>query len=217
MTEPLLQAVQLSRVYGNYKALEETDFKLQPGELIILSGPNGSGKTTLLMCLSGLLRPTTGSVVVSGYDLYRDEALAHKSLAFVPDVPRFYTELTAWEHLRFQALAFGIEKDFDRQAEILLKEFNLWNARDLYPHHYSRGMRLKLGLAMAFIRPFSVLLLDEPTSALDEEGIELICSKLAFMQQRGAAILLSSHDSSLAAQLNGQVWRMQNGILDTKQ
>ncbi len=73
--------------------------------MVALTGPNGAGKTTLLHCLSGLLRPSTGQVSIAGYDLYAEERNAKRNLAFVPDVPRFYTELTAWEHLRFIALA----------------------------------------------------------------------------------------------------------------
>ena len=93
---PLLQTHNLSRYYGQFRALAETDLELEGGEIAVLAGPNGAGKSTLLLCLSGLLRPTSGSVAVEGFDLYRDEVEAKRRLAFVPDVPRFYTELTAW-------------------------------------------------------------------------------------------------------------------------
>jgi len=210
-----LVARQLSHNYGNYQALSETDLHLQPGEVVVLSGPNGAGKTTLLLCLSGLLYPTNGRVWIDGHDLYGDEVEAKSRLAFVPDVPRFYTELTAWEHLRFIALAHHAGEGFEARAEALMKEFGLWQARDLLPHHYSRGMRLKLGLVMAFIRPFKVLLLDEPTSALDTEGLELIQTKIRQHRQRGAAILLSSHDRALSSQLADRVLNMQAGKIST--
>jgi ABC-2 type transport system ATP-binding protein len=210
-----LVARQLSHNYGNYQALSETDLYLQPGEVVVLSGPNGAGKTTLLLCLSGLLYPSSGRVWIDGHDLYGDEVEAKSRLAFVPDVPRFYTELTAWEHLRFVALANHAGEGFEVRAEGLMKEFGLWEARDLLPHHYSRGMRLKLGLVMAFIRPFNVLLLDEPTSALDTEGLELIQSKIRRYRQDGAAILLSSHDRLLSSQLADRVLNMRAGKIYT--
>jgi ABC-2 type transport system ATP-binding protein len=206
-----LVARQLSHTYGKYQALSETDLHLRPGEVVVLSGPNGAGKTTLLLCLSGLLYPTSGRVWVDGHDLYGDEVEAKARLAFVPDVPRFYTELTAWEHLRFIALAHHAGEGFEARAEALMKEFGLWQARDLLPHHYSRGMRLKLGLVMAFIRPFKVLLMDEPTSALDTEGLELIQTKIHQYRQGGATILLSSHDRVLARQLADRVLNMRAG------
>jgi ABC-2 type transport system ATP-binding protein len=211
MTEPILKAQQLSHTYGNYPALVETNLDLFPGEIVTLNGPNGAGKTTLLLCLSGLMRPTQGSVRVGGYDLYADEPEAKTRLAFVPDVPRFYTELTAWEHLRFIALAHGAAQGFDQRAEGLLRSYGLWEARDLFPHHFSRGMRLKLGLVMALIRPFQVLMLDEPTSALDEDGVATVRQELLRRRNHGAAILLSSHDPAFSRGLADRFWRIDHG------
>jgi len=209
-----LEARQLSRKYGEFHALFATDFSLVPGKIIVLTGVNGAGKTTLLHTLSGLLRPSSGTISVEGHDLYREERLAKSRLAFVPDVPRFYTELTAWEHLQFFANAFSASDNFETRAEGLLKEFNLWEARDLFPHHYSRGMRLKLGILMALIRPFGVLILDEPASALDPEGTGLLVNKLAELRKQGASILLTSHNQEFTGQLGDEVWRMQQGHLE---
>jgi ABC-2 type transport system ATP-binding protein len=210
----LLEAQRLSRNYGAFHALYETDFALTPGKIVVLTGINGAGKTTLLHTLSGLLRPSSGRVFVEGFDLYREERQAKQRLAFVPDVPRFYTELTAWEHLQFFARAFNAPDNFEVKAENLLKEFNLWEAKDLFPHHYSRGMRLKLGILMALIRPFGVLILDEPASALDPEGTSLLVNKLVELRERGAAILLTSHNPEFTSHLGDEVWRMEQGHLE---
>jgi ABC-2 type transport system ATP-binding protein len=213
----VLEARQLSRKYGTFQALAATDFELTSGKIVVLTGINGAGKTTLLHTLSGLLRPSGGTVLVEGFDLYHEERQAKRRLAFVPDVPRFYTELTAWEHLQFFARAFEAPDNFEVRAERLLKEFNLWEARDLFPHHYSRGMRLKLGILMALIRPFGVLILDEPASALDPEGTALLVHKLTELRQQGAAVLLTSHNQELSSQLGDEVWRMEQGHLETAQ
>lgn len=210
---PLLETKDLTRAFGQFRALAPTSLVLEAGDLVVLSGPNGAGKSTLLLCLSGLLRPTSGEVKVEGFDLYHNEVEAKSRLAYVPDVPRFYTELTAWEHLQFMAYAHGVQKDFDRRAQAMMKEFGLWDARDLYPHNYSRGMRLKLGLLLAFIRPFRVLLLDEPTSALDPESGLLLQRKLIDLRRDGATVLLSSHDTELAENLGAARWLMQQGML----
>jgi ABC-2 type transport system ATP-binding protein len=212
---PILETIQLSRYYGQFCALAKTNLALQSGEIVVLTGPNGAGKSTLLLCLSGLLRPSSGHVTVDGFDLYTQEVEAKYRLAFVPDEPRFYTELTAWEHLMFMAQAYRAGAGFDARAEKLLKAFNLWQSRDLYPHNYSRGMRLKLGLLMALIHPLRILLLDEPASALDPEGIKMLKSSLFDLRDGGAAILLSSHNPQIAQELDARRWMMNQGQLET--
>lgn len=214
MTDILLHARDLTRSFDQFQAVKETDLTLKAGEITVLSGPNGAGKTTLLLCLGGLLTPSSGEVHIEGYDLYRDERIAKQRLAFVPDVPLFYQELTAWEHLRFMALAHGLESEFEERAEELLQEFDLWDARHLFPHAFSRGMRLKLGLLLAFIRPFRVLLLDEPTSALDRESVDVLCGKLMQLRAEGVAVLLTTHDPGLAEILDANTWRMRDGQVE---
>jgi len=209
-----LVATEISKKYDSFLALAPASFALNAGEITVLSGPNGSGKTTLLSCLAGLIRPSTGDVAVSGFDLYRDEVEVRRRMVFVPDVPRFYLELTAWEHLRFIAMAHHVLQGFDQRAETLLRKLGLWEARDLFPHHFSRGMRLKLGLALALIRPFEVLLLDEPTSALDFEGVGLLIDELRHYSKQGAAILLSTHDPNLIDQLGDRILKIQNGVIE---
>ena len=213
MTSQLV-VMELSKKYDSFLALAPASFRLGEGEITILSGPNGSGKTTLLSCLSGLIRPSSGTVTVAGYDLYRDETEVHRRLVYVPDNPCFYLELTAWEHLRFIAMANKAKQNFDPRAEILLCKLGLWDAKDLFPHHFSRGMRLKLGLALALIRPFEVLLLDEPTSALDMEGVELLINELRCLREQGATILLSTHDPNLIAQLGDRCLVIHHGVIE---
>jgi ABC-2 type transport system ATP-binding protein len=209
----ILQAIGLSHSYGAFQALAPTDLTLTAGEIFVLEGPNGSGKSTLMLCLAGLMRPTEGTVRIEGYDLYADEPEAKRRLAFMPDVPRFYAEMTAWEHLRFLALAHDAGEGFESRAEQLLKEFGLWEARDLLPHLYSRGMSLKLGLLFALIRPFKVLLLDEPTSALDAATSRMFVTRLAALRGQGAAILLSTHDPDLKSGLADRVFFLEHGRL----
>jgi ABC-2 type transport system ATP-binding protein len=214
MKPPLLQASSLSRSFEQFQAVHPLDLEIHPGEIVVLTGPNGAGKTTLLLCLSGLLRPTSGNILVEGYDLYREEREAKQRFAFVPDVPHFYQELTAWEHLRFMCMAFGVEKGWEERGEKTLREFGLWEYRDMYPHNLSRGMRLKLGISLAFIRPFSLLLLDEPTSALDPDSTGMLIERLITLRDGGCAILLSSHDLNLVETVGAKRWRMDRGQLE---
>lgn len=216
MAETLLAAHSLSRSFGNFQALKPVDLELHSGQLVTLFGPNGSGKTTLLLCLSGLLRPTTGEVLIGGFDLYQDEREARKRLAYVPDVPVFYQELTAWEHLIFMTQAHYAENELETHAAELLQEFGLWESRDLYPQTLSRGMRLKLAVVLALVRPFSVLLLDEPSSALDMESTSILCERLLALTEGKIAVLLTTHDPQFAQQLNAELWHIQHGLLTTE-
>ena len=202
---------ELSKKYDKFVALAPTNFELMGGEITILSGPNGSGKTTLLSCLAGLVSPSSGTVTVKGYDLYADEVEVRRRMIYVPDVPRFYLELTAWEHLRFIAMANGVGKIFEQQAERIMKKYGIWEAKDLFPHHYSRGMRLKLGLVLALIRPFDVLLLDEPTSALDGDAVQMLIDELRGLRNKGVAVLLTTHDPGLIDQLADRRLLIRNG------
>jgi len=213
MPTTLLQANQLSHRFGQFQALEPLDLTLNSGEITILEGHNGSGKSTLLLCLSGLLRPSSGEILIEGKDYFTDEISARRALAIAPDVPRFYIELTAWEHLMFIASAHNALDGFEPRAEKLLRDFGLWEARDLYPHLFSRGMSLKLGLLMALIRPFKVLLLDEPTSALDPASTQLLVERLIHLRQNGASILFTSHDPDLKTNIGDHVFQMNSGKL----
>jgi ABC-2 type transport system ATP-binding protein len=200
-TVPALQTINLGKKFKEFQALHPLDLTIAAGEMVVLQGHNGSGKTTLLNCISYLIPPSSGEVKVAGFDMRQEELQARKQLVFVPDVPRFFLELTAWEHLRFIAAANESLEGFEQRAEKLLRDFNLWHVRDHFPHRFSRGMRLKLGLLLGLIRPSSVLLLDEPTSALDQEGTQLLTEELQRRKSEGSAILLSSHDATLADRL----------------
>ena len=203
----------LSKKYDAFVALAPTNLTLEAGEIVILSGQNGSGKTTLLSCIAGLVRPTSGTITLDSFDLFDDEIEARRRLAFVPDVPRFYVELTAWEHLRFIAMANNALSGFEDRAEELLEKLGLWDVRYQFPHHFSRGMQLKLGLALALIRPFDVLMLDEPTSALDEESVGTLRNQLESLKAEGVSILMSSHDPMMKRQFGDRQIHMAGGIL----
>lgn len=157
---------------------------------------------------------SSGTVTVAGFDLYRDEVEVRRRLVYVPDVPKFYVELTAWEHLKFIALAHGAGREFENRAEEVMRSLDLWEARDLFPHHYSRGMRLKLGLALALIRPFTVMLLDEPTSALDADGMQVLTAELKRLRNQGAAILLTTHNPQIIQDLGDRRLTIRHGEIE---
>lgn len=213
MSRFALKAHGVSKKFGNYTALTETSLTVPNGCIITILGVNGAGKSTLLKCLTGYLNSTTGTVQVNGYDLYQDEVEVKHRLAFLPDAPVFYPELTIWEHLHFISHAFCDTQDIENRAASILRTLGIFNARNLLPHALSRGMQLKAALSLILIRPFNVFFLDEPTSSLDPVGVKILEKILDVCRCGGASILMTTHDISLAERLSNEIWHMVEGRL----
>ena len=178
--------------YGDAPVWEGVTFSLAPGEVAFLTGPNGAGKSTLFRCLAGWLPPDEGEVLLSGHTFDGRTRLAPGTLVFVPDVPVFYDDLTAAEHLEL-ILAANRAEDARPRAEALLERFGLAGRERLLPAAYSRGMREKLALVMALTLRPRVLLLDEPHGPLDREASLVLSEELADAASHGTAVLLSCH------------------------
>jgi ABC-2 type transport system ATP-binding protein len=190
---PLLQVTDLGYRYGSLHALSEVTFEVEGGgELIALVGRNGAGKSTLLKCIAGWTRPTDGHVSLSGERVDNNERYIRAHVVLVPDTPPFYDELTAWEHLQFNAQAHRLQ-GWEERAEDLLDRYGLLNNRDAFPFTFSRGMRYKLALCMGLLVEPKLLLLDEPFGPLDPVSADELWYELNRHRGDGMTILLSSH------------------------
>lgn len=189
---PLLVVSGVSYRYGSFNALTEVSFQAEPGELIALVGRNGAGKSTLLKSIAGWTRPTDGEVLIMGKQVAREERFIRQYVVLVPDTPPFYDELTAWEHLQFNAQA-NRKRDWEERAETLLEKYGLINNRDAFPFAFSRGMRYKLALCMGLLIEPKILLLDEPLGPLDPVSADNLWRELNGHRDEGMTILLSSH------------------------
>ena len=149
MTE--LSTRQLTKSYGDRPALEPLTFKVDSGANVALVGHNGSGKTTLMKMAAGLLDPTDGSVQIGRHAAGSQEA--RRLVSWLSDTPTFYDDLSLWEHLEFVARLHGVIQWQDR-AEQLLEQIGLTPRRDDIPTTFSRGLRQKAAITLAFIRPF---------------------------------------------------------------
>src|SRR5690606_28228662 len=169
-TDGMIEASGLSRSYGDFTAVRDLTFAVQPGEVVGLVGPNGAGKTTTLRCLVGIIRPTAGTVRIAGHDLMADALSAKAQLAFIPDEPHLFPHLTVAEHLQFAGRIYGVS-DADERGAALLEELELTDRRDSLPDEVSRGMKQKLAIACGLLHRPGALLLDEPLTGLDPGAI----------------------------------------------
>src|SRR5436189_4686888 len=191
-TTPVIQLEQLSKNYADFAAVRDLTFSVKPGEIVGLVGANGAGKTTTLRAITGILRPTAGTVRIVGFDIEREPVAAKQQFAYVPDTIHPYDLLTVTEHLHFIALAYGVA-DAEAKYAGLLEELELADKKHEIASSLSRGMLQKLSLACAFLREPRVIILDEPLTGLDPRGIRNIKQSIRRRAEQGMAFLLSSH------------------------
>ncbi len=188
-----VETVGLGKHYGDAPALEPLDLRIETGQRISLIGHNGSGKTTLLRMLVGMLEPSEGSATIGGHAAGSLEARA--SISYLADQPVFYDDLTVWEHLEYIARLHATE-DWEQQAVDLVDMVGLMPRIDDLPMTFSRGLKQKAAIAMAFVRPFDVMLIDEPFVGLDRTGREALLELLKLAHGDGATLVVATHELS---------------------
>jgi ABC-2 type transport system ATP-binding protein len=192
----------LVKKYGSFTAVDGLSLEARPGEIHGFLGPNGAGKTTTINLIAGLLKPTSGRIVVNGHDLATDAAAAKASLGFIPDRPFVYEKLTAGEFLRFHAGLYGLSGSGvgDRVGE-MLELFELAEWEQELVESFSHGMRQRLVMSAAFLHRPQAVVVDEPMVGLDPRGARLIKAVFRRMSERGVAILVSTHTLEVAEEM----------------
>lgn len=182
----------LRKLYEDYLAVDGVTFTLGSGQICGLVGPNGAGKTTTLRCLAGLIPMTAGDAQVAGCDLRGDLIRLKQRLAYVPDDPPLFDDLSVGEHLAFMGRLYGVV-DHRGKASALLTEFGLMEKFNAGATTLSRGMRQKLAICCAYMFDPEVLLLDEPLTGLDPPGIRTLLKSIRMRAASGATVVISSH------------------------
>ena len=188
----MIEVSGFRKVYRETIAVEGLDFDVQPGQIMGLVGPNGAGKTTTLRTIAGIIPPTDGTVSVAGHDIVKDAIAAKSALAYVPDDPKLFDQLTVWEHLEFVSAAYRVA-DWQELGETLLKRFELTEKRSTLAQELSRGMRQKVAICCAYLHSPKAILFDEPHTGLDPRGIRTMRDSIMERARAGAAVIVSSH------------------------
>jgi ABC-2 type transport system ATP-binding protein len=206
----MIRVSSLTKRYEEFVAVDALSFTVEPGSILGLVGQNGAGKTTTLRCLAGILEPNGGAIEIGGHDLRAAPIAARREVAYVPDTPHPFDMLTVEEHLRFTALAYRVE-DATQRFSALLAELELAEKRHHLASTLSRGMQQKLAIGCAFLREPKAMLLDEPLTGLDPRGIKLMRGSIEQRADRGAAIIVSSHQLELVEKLCDRVLVLHRG------
>ena len=198
------------KFYGDFPALRDITFQVEPGACLALLGRNGAGKTTLLRILAGLLRPARGAISIFGEDARRRET--RRRIGVLGHGIAIYDELSAFENLRLFGRLYGLP-DPRKSAMEWLERTGLERVKDGLVREFSRGMRQRLAVARAFLHDPGVLLLDEPFTALDDRAIAILQTLLRQALADGRTIVTSTHQLREALELATQVALINRGRL----
>lgn len=209
----MLDAIDLSKSYNGHPALERLTLGVQPGEVFCLLGANGAGKTTTIHLFLGFLRPTSGEARVAGTPVAEQPLEARRLLAYIPEQVTLYGNFTGLENLAYFSELAGHRYGKAGLRAFLLEAGLADEAVDRRVSTYSKGMRQKVGIAIALAKRARALLLDEPTSGLDPKASNEFSSVIRRLAGEGVAVLMATHDLFRAKELGTRVGIMKHGRL----
>ncbi|HEY4963739.1 MAG TPA: ATP-binding cassette domain-containing protein [Candidatus Saccharimonadales bacterium] len=171
----MIKVKHLVKKFGNFTAVDDISFEIEPGERFALLGPNGAGKSTTIKMLTTLLRPTSGTLELNGHNVVKDQAAARKSFGIVFQDPSVDVEMTAYENMQLHAVLYSIPKSqLESRIKDLLELVDLWDRKDSFVKTYSGGMKRRLEIARGLLHHPKLLFLDEPTLGLDAQTRNLL-------------------------------------------
>jgi ABC-2 type transport system ATP-binding protein len=216
----MLQAIGLTKEYGEHTALNALNLTVNKGEIFCLLGQNGAGKTTTINLFLGFTPPTSGKASINGINVAPNDTATKKHIAYIPEVVMLYGNLTGIENLDFFSKLAGFKYSNDLLSGFLSNAGLQKEAHNKRVSAYSKGMRQKVGIAIALAKNADAILMDEPTSGLDPKAtaeFTSICKKLA---TEGKAIFMATHDIFNAVNVGTRIGIMKEGRLvhtvDTK-
>lgn len=209
----MLKAQNLTKKYGEHTALDQLNLTINEGEIFALLGQNGAGKTTTINLFLGFVEPTSGSVSINGISVTENASETKKYIAYIPETVMLYPNLTGIENIKFFSSLAGFKYNKEQLSEFLSKAGLQDIAHNQRLQGYSKGMRQKVGIAIAIAKNAKVLLLDEPTSGLDPKASNEFSDVLRELSQNGTAILMATHDIFRAKEVAHRIGIMKEGNL----
>ena len=210
----MIELVHLVKRFGELVAVDDLSLTVSRGEFFAVLGPNAAGKTTTIRILAGLIKPTSGSARVAGFDVQTQSVEARRRLAYVPDFPFLYDKLTPWEFFRFTGQLFQMEDARIRSvANELVARFNLEPYLGKQIEGLSHGTRQRVAIASALLHAPEVVVLDEPMVGLDPHHARVLKDVLKEKSRQGMTIFISSHQLSVAEEMADRIGIIHQGRL----
>ncbi len=204
----------ITKDFGKLRAVNNLNLNVTQGELFAFLGPNAAGKTTTIKMIAGLLRPSSGRIMVCGVDVVAEPLAAKRLVSYIPDFPFLYEKLTPEEFVRFVADIHGIHPEVAaRSQETLFQQFHLVQFAKKPIDSLSHGTRQRLAVCAALLRQPRVLIVDEPMVGLDPAHVKIFKDELRARARGGTTIFLSTHQLSIAAELADRIGIISKGCL----
>ena len=211
----MLEAKNLTKKYGSHTALNGLNLVIGEGEIFALLGQNGAGKTTTINLFLGFIEPTAGEARINGLSVAENPQEIKQHLAYIPETVMLYPNLTGIENLKYFSALAGFDYAKNELRGLLSTAGLQPQAFDQKLAGYSKGMRQKVGIAIAVAKKAKVLLLDEPTSGLDPKASNEFSAIIQTLASQGTAILMATHDIFRAKEVASRVGIMKEGMLQS--
>jgi ABC-2 type transport system ATP-binding protein len=209
----MLQAISLSKHYDAHIALNNLNLEVKAGEVFCLLGQNGAGKTTTINLCLGFINATSGKVLINNKEVKSGSSDTRKHLAYIPEVVMLYGNLTAIENLDYFARLTGFSFDKNTLSDFLSQCGLQSDAHHKYLSGFSKGMRQKVGIAIALAKDADVILMDEPTSGLDPKATDEFTGLVKELGIKGKSVLMATHDIFNAVNVGTHIGIMRQGQL----
>src|SRR3954468_16629192 len=210
----MIELIHLVKKFGDLVAVNDISLTVLRGEFFAVLGPNAAGKTTTIRILAGLLKPTSGSARVAGFDVQTQSLEARRRIAFVPDFPFLYDKLTPWEFFRFTGQLFRMDDELiSKNGNDVIERFNLEEFAEKPIEGLSHGTKQRVAIASALLHDPEVFIIDEPMVGLDPQHARVVKDILKERSLRGMTVFLSTHQLSIAEEMADRIGIMHQGKL----
>ena len=208
----MIKLEHLTKRFGSFTAVDNISLSVPKGSIFAFLGTNGAGKTTTIRMITGVIPPTSGKVLIGGYDISTNSLAAKSLMGVIPDRPHLYGRLTGREFLRFMSELYKVERKLaDKKIDELLTMYNLIEWQHELTDTYSHGMKQRLMMSSAQIHSPEILIIDEPMVGLDPQAAKLFKDNLKECALKGQTIFMSTHSLSVAEEIADTLAIIQHG------
>ncbi|HLF19414.1 MAG TPA: ABC transporter ATP-binding protein [Bacteroidota bacterium] len=210
----MIELRNITKKFGSFTAVNDLSLNVRSGEFFGFLGPNGAGKTTTIKMMAGLFSPTSGEIIINGFNVVTRHIEAKQTIAYVPDQPFLYDKLTGREFFYFVGGLYKIPKEkLHKKIPDLIAHFEIGDWVDKRTEDYSQGMRQRITIAAALLHDPKTIIIDEPMIGLDPRSAKIVKDTLRKRAQKGASIFMSTHSLPVAEELCDRIGIIKSGRL----